>query len=123
MATPEEIQFARIRHKLKDDIHAFVEEYVVEAEVKVVGQFCGLAGTTLGHTLKGHDMALEYDLVDSQNDRYKELLGIRIRQDDWKAKVTIWARKSMMETFVSDQLTEVIKEKLRDCIDKTITQA
>jgi len=123
MAIPEEILFANIRQKLKDDIHAFVQSYAEEAEVKIVGLSAALSGSILGHTLQGHDISLEYDLEDSQNDLHKEFLGIRIRHENWKPKVTIWARMSMMETFFSDQLTEVIKEKLRACIDKTITQA
>lgn len=122
MATPEEILFGETRQKLKNDIDAFVQSYAEEAEVKIVGLSIGLAGSVLGHTLQGHDFSLEYDLEDSQNDLHKELLGIRIRHENWKPKVTIWARKNMMETFFSDQLTEAIKEKLRDCIDKTITQ-
>ncbi len=123
MATQEEIQFAKTRQKLKDDINAFVQSYVEEAEVKIMGVFAALSGSVLGHTLQGHDMNLEYELEDSQNDFHKELLGIRIRHENWKPKVTIWARKSMMETFFADQLTEVLKEKLRECIDKTITRA
>lgn len=123
MASPEEILFAQTRYKLQDDIIAFVESYFMEAEVRIVGRSIGPAGRMLGHTLQGHDFSLEYDLEDSQNAHHKEHLGIRIRHENWKPKITIWAQRSMMETFFSDQLTEVIKEKIRDCIDKTITQS
>lgn len=123
MPSEAEIHFSKIRHKLKDEIHDFVQNYAKKAEVTFIGLSIGLAGSVLGHTLQGHDVAFEYNLADSKDEARTEFLGIRIRHEAWKPKVTIWGSRSMMESFFAEELTEAMKEKIRDCVDKTITQA
>jgi len=98
-------------------------DYIKEAGVSIRGMWGGCGGTTLPHTIRGHDIAIEYDLADDQrpsND--PERVGIRIRERDFEPYVTIWSRKTLMRDFVASELNEEVKSYLRDVIDKVITQ-
>ena len=118
----KEIEFSQKRHHLQHEIIVFVGAYVKEAEIEIVERSCMCAGICHPNTLEGHDIALEYHLQDSKIPKQSEVIGIRIRHEHWRPKITIWGRKSMMESFLCDDLSEEVKNKLMDCIDKTITQ-
>lgn len=119
----KEIQFAKIRYRLQDEIIKFVEAYVKEAEVDVIEAVHSCAGVCLPQTLEGHDLSFEYHLQDPKIPQHTEIIGIRIRHENWQPKITVWGRKSMMESFLCDSLTDAVKNKIMDCIDQTITQA
>jgi len=122
-AESQEVEFAKKRRALQNEIDLFVQDYIKEAGVEQIGGGGFCAGTCHPHTLEGHDLAFQYHLQDPQIPEHKELVEIRIRQEKWQPKLTIWGRKSMMESFLCDQLTDEVKSKIMDCIDKTITQS
>jgi len=123
MATMDAIQFGKTRQELVSAIASFVEQYVKDAGVEVIRHHCGLAGTVQPHTLQGHDMACEFVLRDPEIPDHTQFVGIRIRHVNWQPVITIWGDRSAMEDFTCASLTEAVKNKLMDCIDKTITQA
>jgi len=118
----KEIEFSKKRRRLQEEITAFVRDYLKEAEIDTIEESHMCAGTCQPHTLEGHDLASEYHLQDPQIPKHTEVFGIRIRHENWQPKVTVWGQSSMMESFLCDNLTEDVKNKIRDCIDKTITQ-
>lgn len=119
---PKEPEFAQKRRRLQKEILAFVEGYVQEAGVKLTGSGSRLAGTVDPKTLADHDVALDWGFEDLQEPAHTEELGVRIRHEQWEPKVTVWSTRSIMESFSCDRLTDEVKNKLMDCIDKTITQ-
>jgi len=119
----KEIEFSKKRRRLQDEIIAFVQDYLKEAGVDTIGESHMCAGVCHPHTLEGHDLAFEYRMRDPKVPEHTEVVGIRIRHENWQPKITVWGRRSMMESFLCDRLTEEVKNKIMDCIDKTITQA
>lgn len=120
---PKEPEFAKTRRCLQAEILAFMESYSREAGVNQIRHGCRLAGTAHPRTLIGHDLALDWCFQDPQEPTHAEEVGIRIRHENWDPKVTVWSTHSMMESFRGDHLTDEIKNKLMDCVDKTITQS
>jgi hypothetical protein len=118
----KEIAFAKMRRQLQKEIAEFVEAYAKEAEVEAIEFSSSCAGTCHPHTLQGHDLAFDFCFQDRKVPEQTEVVGIRIRHENWQPKITVWGRRSMMESFFSDKLTDTVKNKIMDCIDKTITQ-
>jgi len=126
MTTPEyqppqcEIDFAKARRALAEAIGPFVTSYADEAKLEIRAGGASLVGSILPHTLQGQDMSFEYELFpkDPNIEAAGERLGIRIRSDNWKTKLTVWSTRTMMESFVVQELTDKVKDKIRDCMDK-----
>jgi len=119
MPDEKEAACAQTWMRLHTEIHEFVTSYCKEAGVHIYSQNTGRCGRMRDHTLAGHDMRLDYGLAkpDSDGSR-KEELGVRLRQKNFDPFVTIWSTNSQMRDFDANDLTEPIKEFLRDSIDQ-----
>lgn len=116
-----EIAFAKTRQRLLSAIHGFVDDYAQEVRLSAIRCGSSLKGTVFGHTLEGHDLALEYEFR-TQSAFYDDQtvhLSVRIGHKSWQPKVTIWSNHGTVEDFMTSELHDPLKNKIRACLNKS----
>lgn len=102
-------------------IHEFIEQFCEE----IGGQFkelrCASPGNFPSRCVSEHEHQLDCRISGDDPDRGGSWIGIRFRQKEKVPFLTIWSAQTLMRDFDSCELTEELKEHLRDCIVEAVS--
>jgi len=120
----EEIDCAKAHRQIQAELLPFIDDYIKETGVRLLRMHGGLAGNALPHTIRGHELSFEYDLIRPEEMELSKAdrICIRLRQRDFVPYVTAWSGKSLMRDFTTPSLNDELKEHIRDLIDMVITR-
>jgi len=122
MNDPSEIECAQIWKKAMAEIHGFVEEYCDEVGAGVRSFFPGMPGKIHSNTIRHHEHHLGYRVAYEAGEGRGGFLGIRLRQKDFKPYLTVWSDETMMQDFDLCELSEGVKEAIREGIDRVMVK-
>lgn len=117
----KEISCAQIRMNTRNELDEFVRSYCDEAGVAITGGNGGMPGSVHSHTIRGHDLSLEYRLQpkDALQDK-TENVQIRLRERDFVPFLTIFGNSTQMRDFDLPAELEEALEYLKACIDRSL---
>lgn len=120
MTEQKEIECAQTWRRVMSEIHEFVEAYCEEVDAGVRSFSPGMPGSIHPHTIRNHEHHLGYRVADSLGDGEGGFVGIRLRQRDFDPFLTVWSDETMMKDFNSCELTEDVKDAIRQGIDRVM---
>ena len=122
MANEKEKNCARTWHRVSEELYSFVEKIINEVGVVSVNCSAKIAGVARSHTLEGHDRELFFQLnPKNELSRGSNILGIRLRQNNFKPFITIWSTYTQMKDYDYCELSDEVKEHIILAIQQTIS--
>lgn len=121
MISQEEIECARTWENVRNETFEFILEYTAEIGAKVCKVRPAIPGRFPSTTVTDHEHHIGIEVAADLSDDHAMSMGIRFRQNNSQPFLTIWSDKTMMKDFEPCELTEEVKEHLRDCIEGAMT--
>ena len=117
----KEVSCAQARLKTRNDLDGFVRKYCDEAGVEITGVNGGMPGSVHAHTIRGHDLSLEYQLQPrGALEGKKERVQVRIRERELEPFLTIFSNSTQMRDFYLPKAHDDAIEYLKTCIDRAL---
>jgi hypothetical protein len=122
---PEEIDFSRDRHALKNAIFNLLQQEGATQSVQV--QACGAAldardGRLLEHTIANQELGLYYTFQHPDS-IYSERIDVTIGDFNWKPVITITAHATPIQTIEITAKSAVVFQQLRSAIQQCLSNA
>lgn len=121
MIAQEEIDCAKIWNQVRNEAHEFIMEYCDEIGARIRAVTPAIPGRFPSDTVKDHEHHLGYEISDKDSDRHGVSIGVRLRQKQFAPFLTVWSDNTMMTDYDHCELSDTVKEHLRDAIEKAVT--
>jgi len=121
MTDPKDIECERTRIQAQRKLYEFINDYCEEVGAHIKEMKPAIAGNFPSRTVSGHEHHLGYRISSGDPEHRGEWIGIRLRQRDKIPFVTVWSDQTLMRDFETCDLTEELKEHLRDCIAEAVS--
>jgi len=121
MATPEEIECARLWRGAYEELQSFIRETSESTGIDIRAYDPNLAGRPASHAIACHDMHIGALLASPDPlSKKSNRLGVRLRQNNFKPFVTVWSEKTMMRDFQDLSDLTKVKDEIASAIHATL---
>lgn len=121
MTDQKDIECARTWRQVWMQLHEFVDHYCEEIGAHITEMKPATPGRFPSRTVGEHEHHLGYKVSSGDPEHRGEWIGIRLRQKNKVPFVTVWSDQTLMRDFDSCDLSEELKEHLKDCIAEAVS--